>query len=139
MVGEIVEKYGSKKRSKPAMDTIELIEKILGFKLPKDYRQFAKNYTGFESVIGEEFVRLWDSEELMESNSEYRIINELENTIGIGTNSGGEFIAIEKTDKDKFRIILSPLIDLDKESHIEIGASFSDFIVRLENGKGWFE
>ena len=139
MVGGIVEKYGSKKRSKLAVDNIELIEKMIGFKLPEDYRQFAEGYTGFESIIGEEFVRLWDSDELMESNSDYMITGELENTIGIGTNGGGEVIAIEKIEKDKFRIVLSPLIDLDKRCHVEIGESFTEFLVRLENGKEWFD
>ena len=139
MIGSIVEKYGSTKRNVSIVDAIELIERKIGFDLPKDYRQFAEGYAGFESMIGKEYVRLWDSEELIETNSAYRITNELENTIGIGTNGGAEFIAIEKMEQDKYRIVLSPLIDLDKECHIEIGQSFTDFLLRLENGIEWFD
>ena len=58
------------------------------------------------------------------------ITNELEMTLGIDDNDGAEFIAIEKTKKDRYRIVLSPLIDLDKERHIEIGNSFTDFLLR---------
>lgn len=138
IVDSIIEKHGGERRKKQMKDKVEKIEREIGFNFPKDYRRFVMNYTGFENRIGKEFVRLWNLEELIEFNSDYGIIEELENTIGIGTNGGGEFIAIEKLNDKKNRIVLSPLIDLDKDYHMEIGDSFSDFLMRLENGIQWF-
>lgn len=139
MFSEIVEKYGSRKKDKSAMEKIQLVESMIGFELPHDYRQFVERYEGFENIIGKEFIRLWDVEDLIQSNVDYQIFNELEHTIGIGTNGGGEFIAIEKIAINEFRIILSPLIDLSKKYHIEIGLTFTDFLIRLEKGEEWFE
>ena len=72
-------------------------------------------------------------------NNSYQITDNLVNTIGIGGNGSSEFITIEFTKNNEYRVVLSPFIDLDKNYHIEIGNSFTDFFERLENGKNWFE
>jgi len=56
----------------------------------------------------------------------------------IGNNGSSEFIAIECLNTKDFRVVLSPLIDLSDQYHIEIGTSFSDMIDRLDNGIEWF-
>jgi len=99
---------------------------------------YIQNYLGFEETIGREYVRLWDINELMEKNKGYCITETLTNTLGIGTNGGGEFIAIEQFEIDNYRVVLSPFIDLDKKYHIQIGSSFSDFLIRLDQGLEWF-
>jgi len=76
---------------------------------------------------------------LLEWNNDYEIIDSLNDTIGIGDNGGGEFIALEKLPNGNIRIILSPFTDLDKENHIEIGNSFTDFIRRMNNDEKWFK
>jgi hypothetical protein len=58
-------------------------------------------------------------------------------TLGIGGNGSGEFIAIEHFGNNNLRIVLSPFI-IEKEAHIEIGTSFTDFLQRLENEQEWF-
>lgn len=55
-------------------------------------------------------------------------------TLGIGDNGSGECIALEKCINAKTRVILSSFIDLDKQYHIEIGSSFTDFL----DGERWF-
>ena len=137
---QIILKHNCKKRTKKSKSSIEEIERMAKFKLPIDYRTYLENYLGFEDTIGEEYVRLWDLDELVEMNKDYEIADYLQNILGIGTNGGGEFIGIELTKKKKHRIILVPFIGMDeKEYHIEIGTSFSDFLIRLENGQEWFE
>ncbi len=138
-VGKLLTKYNCPKRAAKPTITVELIEKIVNFTLPNDYLIFAQYYSGFEEFIGEEFVRLWDIDELMETNQGYQIFTNLPKTLGIGTNGGGEFIAMEQLDDGKIRMVISPLINLDKESHIEIGKSFTDFLIRLDNGQKWFK
>lgn len=138
MVKSIIEKYGGKKRNKLGFETINVVEKKLEFKLPIDYCQFVEEYTGFDNFIGKEYVRLWGLEELIEANLDYQITDKLRNTIGIGTNGGGEFIGIESIE-EKYRVVLSPLINLDPYYHIEIGVTFTDFLIRLDKGIEWFK
>lgn len=116
---------------------IKDIESIIGFTLPIDYTLFLNNYAGFESHISNEYIKLWGVEEIVEINTSYGLTN-LSNTIGIGSNGASEFIAIELTDLQEYRVVLSPFIDLDKSYNIEIGTSFIDFLARLDNGKQWF-
>jgi hypothetical protein len=75
---------------------------------------------------------------LLLRNREIGIFNNLPLTIAIGNNGSSEFIAIELMDDNQHRIVLSPYIDLDKEYHINIGSSFTDFFTRLDNGRDWF-
>lgn len=117
----------------------EDIEKQIGFTLPNDYKFFLENYEGFEDFIGHEFVALWDMNEILMRNRESGIFKHLPLTIAIGNNPSSEFIGIEFVDNHKYRIVLSPFIDLDTQYHIEIGNSFTDFLFRLDNGKKWFE
>lgn len=135
---EILTKYEVDKRTDKPKTSFEEVEKIIGFKLPDDYKSFALNYLEFEDFIGEQNVRLWDFDEIIEINTDYQIFKYLPRTLGIGGNGGGEFIAIEQLTDNSLRIVLSPFI-IENEAHIEIGSSFTDFLQRLENGKEWFD
>jgi hypothetical protein len=138
-IEKIFAKYSFQKRTEKPKITIEEVENKINFSLPEDYKFYATNYLENESFVGNEFVRLWDFNEILEINIEYEIIKNLKNTIAIGGNGSSEFIAIENLENGECRIVLSPFIDLDKTFHIEIGNSFTDFFERLEKGKDWFE
>jgi hypothetical protein len=71
----------------------------------------------------------------MDYNLNYGIFESMPGIIGIGNNGSSEFIGIEHSDNNDYKIVLSPLINLDKEYNIEIGSSFTDFILRLENNE----
>jgi hypothetical protein len=120
------------------VDTADIETKI-GFELPNDYKYFISNYTGHETQMGQEFFKLWGKENLMLLNKEYKILEHLPATFGIGDNGGGELIAIEKLEIGDFRIILTPFIDLDRQFHIVIGESFTDFLLRIDKGEKWFK
>lgn len=136
---KILDKYNCPKRTEKSLATVDEIESIIKFKLPTDYKKYLQNYLGFEEHIGQEYMRLWDFDELLETNKDYGIFDNLPNTLGIGGNGSSEFIAIELLYSGDYRIVLSPFIDLDKQNHIEIGTSFTDFLVRLDNGQELFE
>ena len=138
-IEKLFAKYSFQKRTEKPKTTIEEVENKIDFSLPEDYKFYATNYIENESFVGNEFVRLWDFNEILTINSEYEIIENLKNTIAIGGNGSSEFIAIENGENGEYRIVLSPFIDLDKTYHIEIGNSFTDFFKRLEKGKDWFE
>ncbi|WP_312789557.1 SMI1/KNR4 family protein [Sphingobacterium sp.] len=138
-VSELLLKYNCPKRTQKAKRKIEQIQRILNFNLPNDYLFFLQNYSGFEQFIGPQFVRLWDIDELIGANIDYQIFENLPKTLAIGENGSGEFIAIEQTGDNSIRVVLTPFIDLDKQYHIEIGISFTDFLQRLDNGQEWFK
>ncbi|WP_286896761.1 MULTISPECIES: SMI1/KNR4 family protein [Sphingobacterium] len=138
-VNELLLKYNCPKRPQKAKTKIEQIQTILSFNLPNDYLFFLQNYSGFERFIGSEFVRLWDIDELIGANTDYQIFENLPKTLAIGGNGSSEFIAIEQTVDNSIRVVLTPFIDLDKQYHIEIGISFTDFLQRLDNGQEWFK
>ena len=135
---KILYKYNFPKRKFGQEIAFDEIEKLIGFRLPEDYKFFLNNFKERECLIGQEYLRLWDIDSLLENNNGYQILTYLTDTLAIGTNMGGEFIAIEYLSPNKHHIVLSDFIGLDKENYIEIGASFTDMFSRLESGKEWF-
>lgn len=125
-------------RNSQSTTSITGIENFMGFHLPEDYIYFLNNFSGYETHIGHEYVKLWGIDEIIEENSVYRI-NSIPNTLGIGNNGASEFIGIEILDENIYRVVISPYIDLDPEYHIGIGTSFTDFLERLNDNKQWFE
>jgi hypothetical protein len=136
---EVLLRHGIEKRTRAVQIPLETIEARIGFPLPEDYKHYLENYKGFEGLIGEEYVQLWDLDELIEDNEDYLILNNLPQTLGIGGDRGGEFIALEHLPGNTYRIMLSSLFDEQVPLHMEIGISFSDFLCRLEKGFTWFE
>ena len=135
----ILTKYNFPKRTTLATTKFEEIENQIGFPLPDDYKFYLDNYREFEEFVGPELVNLWNIDELLSRNKDTGIFENLPLTLGIGNNPSSEFIAIEFMDNKTYRIVLSPFIDLNKQYHIDIGNSFTDLFVRLDNGKEWFD
>ncbi|PWS31978.1 SMI1/KNR4 family protein [Pedobacter paludis] len=137
-IDKILQKYNWPKNEFVRNLNFQEIENKIEFELPEDYKQFLLKYPGYEIQLGEEYIKLWDYDKLLEWNEGYEIIQELRLTLGIGDNGGGEFIGLEKLINGHTRVVLTPFIDLNIENHIEIGSSFTDFLKRLDNGKTWF-
>jgi len=138
LLENILNKYNFPKRDFQPEITFDQIEKQIGFDLPEDYKFYLNNFKEREGFIGPEYLRLWDFESLLENNIGYEILTYLTDTLAIGTNMGGECVAIDYLGRNKHRIVLTPFIGLEKKYHIEIGASFTDMLNRLDAGKGWF-
>ncbi len=135
----ILTKYNFPKRAIQPITKFEEIENRIGFPLPDDYKFYLDNYEQNEEFVGPELVNLWDIDDLLYRNTDTGIFDNLPWTLGIGNNPSSEFIAIEFMNNKNYRIVLSPFIDLDQKYHIDIGSSFTDFFVRLDNGKKWFD
>jgi hypothetical protein len=135
---EVLAKYNVPQRIVSNKEAINEIESKIGFNIPEDYKCFLLNYHGFENSIGEEYVSLWDLDEIVEQNEGYLVIENLPSTIGIGSNGASELIALAKNADGNLRVVLTPLIDLSEEFYIQIGYSFTDFLLRLDKGQEWF-
>ncbi|WP_175620651.1 SMI1/KNR4 family protein [Chryseobacterium schmidteae] len=137
-IDEILSKYKWNKRTNKIDFDFKIIEEQIGFPLPQDYKNYLIQYCENENLIGQEYVRLWSVENLLEWNLDFQIFEFLPKTIAIGDNGNGEFIGIEFTQDYKYEIILSTFTDLDPEYNIQIGKSFTDFIEKLNKGETWF-
>ncbi|MCC9066178.1 SMI1/KNR4 family protein [Flavobacterium piscisymbiosum] len=135
---EIFEKYEFPKRNVKSYVEVTDVESYSNLRLPIDYVFYLENYFGIDQFIGVEFIKLWSLEEIIEANKSYNIVEELYRTIGIGTNGSGEFIGIEIDPYDNVKVILSPFTDLNSKYNTEIGTSFADFLIRLDNKIEWF-
>src|ERR1700743_2507767 len=133
----ILNKYNFSKKLVESKILFETIEKEIGFELPEDYKYYLANFDYFEDFLGPEYLKLFTYDNLLERNREYGIMEALPNTIMIGNNGNNEFIAIECLKANGYRVVLSPLVDLSEEYHIEIGSSFYDMLMRLDNGEEW--
>ena len=138
-IEDVLSKYNLEKRKETDNIFILDVENKLNFNFPEDYKFYAQNFIENELFIGNEFLRLWDFNSLIEINKSYLITEYMTNIIGIGTNGSSEFIGIEVSDNGKVRIVLSPFIDLDKQYNIEIGTNFTNLFERLENGEEWLK
>ena len=135
----VLNKHNCIKRINTPSTTLKVIEEFVYFKLPDDYRKFLIDYQGFEKAFGKEYMQLWDIDNLLENNDGYEIQKYMEQFIGIGSNMGGELIALELINENVYKIILAPFICFqDKQDHIEIGSSFTDFLLRLDREQEWF-
>lgn len=135
---KIITKYDFPQRNESSSYNVSDIELYSNIKLPEDYIFYLEKCLGINQFIGVKYINLWPIEEIIDFNKCYGIVENLNNTIGIGSNGGGEFIGILIEDNGSVRIILSPFIDLDSNYNVEIGTSFTDFLVRLDNKIEWF-
>lgn len=135
----ILDKYSFPKRTVLPATDIDSIEGIFNFKLPQDYKYFISNYQGYEEFIGKKYMVLWDIDELVKSNKALSIQEYLPSCFAIGGDGAGELIVLEHVGLNATRVILTPMIGMSKEDCIEIGSSFSDFLIRLEAGREWFD
>lgn len=138
-IERIFTNYNFIKRTENLKINVNQVEQKVDFLLPSDYIFYAENYIENESFIGNEYVKLWDFNEILKLNTEYEITENFENIIAIGGNGSSELILIEFIKSEEYRIVLVPAFDFAKINWIEIGNSFADFFHRLENGKNWFD
>ncbi|WP_116108153.1 SMI1/KNR4 family protein [Lewinella sp. IMCC34191] len=138
-INRLLDTYSFRQRELRVPLIVSGIESKFGCELPSDYKLFLENYEAFEDFIGNEYVRLWGAEDIIEANTDYQIPLQFFNVLGIGGNGAGEFIGLEYRQYAVDRVIISPLIFTDSNDHIKIGDSFFDFLLRLHKGKDWFE
>jgi hypothetical protein len=136
---KLLSKYDFPKRKTRNGFVFDELKQVISFQLPDDYKFFLDNFIEYDCFIGPQCLRLWDADNLLENNYGYNIFNYLTNTLAIGSNMSGECIAVENWSPNKYRIVLVPFVGPDKEDYIEIGSSFTDMLIQLDNGKDWFE
>ncbi|AYL93798.1 hypothetical protein [Mucilaginibacter celer] len=68
----LLNKYRFERRSQSLE---QCILEAIPFQLPGDYKFYLKNYEPFEGPMGSQYVQFWKTDELLENNQGYGILN----------------------------------------------------------------
>ena len=128
---EYLDKFdGNSGVSSELLNSIKLPER-----LPSDYIELIKNYNGGEGFVGEEYLILEKVEEFLEVNESCGIEEFDNNIFLIGSNGGGEAVAIDFRNKKPIYILIPYIFEY--EAIIELGTSLEEFFERIHK-EGFF-
>lgn len=127
----IEKKYFSKFQQNPGL-SIENASKIkTSINLPTDYYELLEYTNGGKGFIGEEYIILYELEELENINNEYNVSTFIPDLYLIGSNGSSEAIAIDFSNHE-IKYVLIPFI-FDKNDQIELGRTINELLERIYN------
>jgi SMI1 / KNR4 family (SUKH-1) len=112
------------KKAGATIQQIGVVETLLGRMLPAEYKEFLLWSNGGEGKFFDNYLSLWQIEELPTLNADYKINVYLPNVIAIGSNGGGEGIILDFNNSVEPALKRVPFGDLDFASSFVLGESF---------------
>jgi hypothetical protein len=109
----------------------------LKFRLPVEYVQFLQQMNGGEGFIGENYLRAWPVEELIENNKEYLVDEAAPELFLFGSSGGGEAFAFD-TRSSPPPIVAVPFIVISLEDAIMLAPNFNAFLQHLYRSESLF-
>jgi len=101
--------------------------------LSPGYREFMTTYNGGEGFMGQQYVILWRSAELLDFNHDYEAATYAPGLLLFGSNGGGEGIAFDLRDQS-MAVVVVPFIGMSCEDARFVAASFETFLLRVTTG-----
>jgi hypothetical protein len=114
-------------------EQIELAQEKLGVVFPARYVDFLLKSDGYEGLIGQAYIALWNIDDIVKRNEGYAVKEFAPHLVLFGSDGGDEAFAFD-TSKSEFPIVITPFIGLGLEEENVIGNSFFEFIENLYNG-----
>jgi hypothetical protein len=108
----------------------------LNFRLPADYVQFLQQMNGGEGFVGENYLRAWPVEELIQYSKDYDTEEGAPGLFLFGSNGGGEAFAFD-TRSNPPPIVAVPFI-LELEAAVILALSFDAFLQHLYRSESLF-
>ena len=101
--------------------------------LPQSYLDHLSVLGGGEEDLGPErgFVQLWPAKDVVELNSRYDIKTFAPGFFGIGSNGGGELIALDTRHGVPFPVVLLSAVGMDAQEATLIAGSFEELRSQL--------
>src|SRR5687767_4828563 len=114
-------------------DAIEALTAACGFKLPAEYLSFLRYSNGGEGLLCIEpwYFQLLSAEEVIEYNHGYNVEEFLPGWFAIGSNGGGEMLAIRKRDGSPCPVYMVPFIPMAESDAVQIAHDFEMFAMAL--------
>jgi SMI1 / KNR4 family (SUKH-1) len=118
--------------AKPPADpaSVARCQSDLKFQLPAEFVQFLEQMNGGEGFVGENYLRVWPVEDLIEHNKGYNVEEFVPELFLFGSNGGGEAFAFD-TRSAPPAIVVVPFIVLNLEDTIMIAPNFNAFLQHL--------
>jgi SMI1 / KNR4 family (SUKH-1) len=98
--------------------------------LPEEYLALLRLHDGGEGELGAEpgWFCLWPAAEVLANNREYELPQLLHGFFGIGSNGGGELLALDCRGRQPWPVVMVPFIPLDAAEAKLVAADFSGFV-----------
>lgn len=106
-------------------EKIKEIEATFDIKLPKDYIEYIENNNGYTGMIDGDYYDIWNLEDIIARNSDYRVQELFPNLVYFGSNGGDEAYAFDKS--NNMCVVSIPFIGTEEDKKV-IADNFNDFI-----------
>lgn len=116
---------------------LEGLERTLDQQLPRDYVEFVSVHDGGEGWVGDHYLVLWNTRELIPYNREYGFPEGAPSLIAFGTDGGGEAFAFD-TRTSPFPVVMVPLIGMSDDEAIQVADSFDQLLDRMTSVESLF-
>lgn len=117
----------------PAIEKdISKAERILNISFPEDFRDFLMESNGGEGSIGENYVMLWNTDELGEYNNSYQVDEYAKGLVLFGSDGGGEAFAFDMRTSPP-PIVSVPFVGVSLEYANPLAGKFVAFLEKLGN------
>jgi hypothetical protein len=134
-LGELLRSFRRTPKGAPA-SAIDEAARTLEIEFPRDYVQFMRQANGGEGPVGEHgHLQLWRIEDLVDRNAGYRADEFFPGHVLIGSNGGGEAVALRRS-ASGVELVLVPFVG-DIEDALVGGATFEEFLTRFGSGAIW--
>lgn len=116
----------------PPLDAtaIRRFETESGLCFPGDYVRFLQQMNGGEGFVGNAYVILWRTEELLEMNKAYQVSDYAPGLFLFGSDGGGEAFAFDTRSPAK-PIVAVPFVGMDLSLARLVAQSFEGFLDEL--------
>jgi len=118
-----------------SLQNIGEAEKEIGKPLPADYRSFLLRHNGGEGFIGNHYLILWKTEELVQFNREYHVEKYAPGLVAFGSSGGGEGFAFD-TREVPYHVVQVPFIGMSLSDAIRVADSFEDLLGKMIQSDG---
>lgn len=113
-----------------AADQIAAAERSLGKTLSPDFREFLQLTNGGEGMIGENYVMLWNIEELGQYNESYQVNQYAPGLLLFGSDGGGEGYAFD-TRTLPSPVVTVPFVGMSLKYAKPVASTFTAFLTIL--------
>lgn len=124
-------------RRLPATEAaIEALTVTCDFELPEEYLAFLRYSNGGEGFLCIEpwYFQICSAEEVVAYNQGYHVEEFLPGWFAIGSNGGGELLAIRKRDGSPCPVYMVPFIPMAESDAVQIAHDFEMFAMALGRG-----
>jgi len=115
-------------------ESVRVAQAGLGRELPRDYIAFLREHDGGEGSLGDRYLVLWKSTELVQFNREYEVEEYAPGVVLFGSNGANEGFGFDSRD-GAMRVVMIPFVGMDLRYARPMAETFELLLTRLQSGQ----